>query len=421
MKAKAVLFSAMFCLVSLAAAGPFNVRDFGAKGDGTVKDTAAIQKAIDAAHAAGGGEVLLPAGTYLSGSLFLRSGVDFHLSQGAILKGSPDPADYNSADVAPQNVASSRKGDNTSGGHLILCIGERDVTLRGPGKIDGNVSAFLKDKNGKHPSSKREIVWRTSQMIWFVDSQRIRIRDLEIADAPYWSCFILNCSHVAVTGCHIHTRRQPHTYNGDGLDIDRCKYVTVSDCRIDTADDCITLRASCGNRLSAPQDCAYITVANCVLSSACNAIRLGVGEGKIRHAVFSNLVISDTKTAFNYVASYSPSSRGTDITDVRVSNVIVDALEFCRIHHMYSDVARFDNLYFSGISGQVRNPSRIYAVSKAPFGRICFRNVDLTEGFQTVNAPDVKVHDGTFRELPLSDAERAKLASGIDAHVIRLY
>ena len=125
MKAKAVLFSAMFCLVSLAAAGPFNVRDFGAKGDGTVKDTAAIQKAVDAAHAAGGGEVLLPAGTYLSGSLFLRSGVDFHLSQGAILKGSPDPADYNSADVAPQNVASSRKGDNTSGGHLILCIGHR--------------------------------------------------------------------------------------------------------------------------------------------------------------------------------------------------------------------------------------------------------------------------------------------------------
>ena len=399
----------------------FNVRDFGAKGDGIAKDTAAVQKAIDAAHAAGGGEVLLPAGIYLSGSIFLKSRVDFHLAQGAVLKGSPDPADYNAADVVPQNAASPRKGDNTSGAHLVLCVGQTDVMMRGPGKIDGNVSAFLRDKDGKHPSSKRQIVWRTSQMIWFVDSQRIRISDLEIADAPYWSCFILNCSHVAVSGCYIHTCRNPHTYNGDGLDIDRCRYVTVSDCRIDTADDCITLRASCGKRLSEPQDCAYITVANCVLSSSCNAIRLGVGEGNIHHAVFSNLVISDTKTAFNYVAAYSPTSRGTDITDIRVSNVLIDALEFCRIHHMHSDVARFDNLYFSDISGKVRKPSRLYAVSKAPFGRIRFRNIDLTEGFEAVNAPDVKAEDGTFCELPLSDAERAKLAAGVDAHTIRLH
>jgi hypothetical protein len=88
---------------------------------------------------------------------------------------------------------------------------------------------------------------------------------------------------------------------------------------------------------------------------------------------------------------------------------------------MHSDVARFDNLYFSDISGQVRAPSRLFAVSKTPFGRIRFRNVDLTEGFQTVNAPDVKVEGGIFRELPLSDAERAKLAEGIDAHTIRLH
>lgn len=72
-----------------------------------------------------------PPGRYLSGSLFLRSNIDFHVQAGAVVKGSPDPADYNAADVAPQNGASPRTGDNTSGGHLFLCIAQTNVTLRG--------------------------------------------------------------------------------------------------------------------------------------------------------------------------------------------------------------------------------------------------------------------------------------------------
>ena len=126
--------------VCAANATIFNVRDYGAKGDGATKDTAAIQRAIDDANAAGGGEVLLPKGTYLCGSVFLKSGVDFHLAEGATLKGSPDPADYNALDVAPQNWGRLGSGDNVSGGHLLLCIEQQNVTLRGPGKIDGSES-----------------------------------------------------------------------------------------------------------------------------------------------------------------------------------------------------------------------------------------------------------------------------------------
>ena len=83
---KTLLAASLICGMVSVEAKVWNVRDYGAKGDGVAKDTAAVQRAVDAANAAGGGEVLLPKGTYLSGSVFLKSGVDFHLAEGATLR-----------------------------------------------------------------------------------------------------------------------------------------------------------------------------------------------------------------------------------------------------------------------------------------------------------------------------------------------
>ena len=410
-------FVALCALCASAGDGRtvWNVRDFGARGDGATKDTRAIQSAIDAATAAGGGTVELPRGTYLSGSIWLRSNVDFHLAAGATLKGSGDIADYCAADCCPQNYASPTNGDNTTGGHLVLCVGQRNVTVRGPGRIDGNSDAFLLDEGGRRWDAKGHArMRRPAQMVWFVDSADIRISDLEIADAPYWSCFLLNCDRVWVRGCHIHTqRRRYHTYNGDGLDVDRCRWVTVSDCRIDTADDCITLRASGAKRLADPHDCAYVTIMNCNLSSSCNAIRPGVGEGSIHDAVISNVTISDTRTAFNFVAAYGRTSRGPDIRDVRIANVRIDATDFLKMHHMFSKEAVFDGIVFDGVSGRVTSRSVIRANRAKPFGRVTFRNVELPCGFEAVNA-DVRVEGGSFERIALTDGEIAERNAAMD-------
>ena len=165
----------------MVRAATYDVREFGATGDGVAKDTAAVQKAIDAAHGAGGGTVRLGAGTYLTGSLFLKSNVDLFLDHGATLKGSADRADYNAPDVCPQNSVCSN--ESSFGAHLLLCIEQTNVTVRGTGRIDGSSGAFIAGPDGRNwPGGQRGILWRPSQMLYFVECDGVRVEGVSLID-----------------------------------------------------------------------------------------------------------------------------------------------------------------------------------------------------------------------------------------------
>ena len=269
-------------------------------------------------------------------------------------------------------------GDNISGGHLLLCVEQENVTLRGPGKIDGNVGAFLKMPDGSHPPKKLMIPWRPAQMVWFVESRNIAIRDIELADAPYWSCFIYGCEDVSVERANIHTVRTPHTYNGDGLDIDSSRRVRVTGCRISTADDSITLRAAGQGRLKNDGPCADITVSNCTFSSDCNAIRLGVGNGTIRDCSFHDIKIVDTRYAVNAVGAWSSSpQRGVDISRISFEDMDIDAKGFCKFYYRNATNSVFDTISFSRVRGKVREPSIFDDTPKRPFRNLVFEDVKL--------------------------------------------
>ncbi|MDF2651031.1 MAG: glycoside hydrolase family 28, partial [Paenibacillus sp.] len=268
----------------------YNVRLFGAAGDGKTKDTFAIQQAIEACAASGGGRVVLPAGTYVSGTLFLKSNVELHLASGALLMGSPDQDDYNKTDLFPENTASAR--DFTSGAHLIIAYDQDNVSITGFGEINGNSSAFFGDlppgkfatyrfKNGDHTLGP----WRTGQMVFFCRCRRVAVHDIALRDSPYWTLFVHGCEDVQIRGLTI--TNPPGTRNGDGIDIDCSRYVRVSDCLIRTGDDCITVRGNKRPLGDYAQPCEHIIVTNCVLSSPCNAIRVGVGNGEVRDCLFS--------------------------------------------------------------------------------------------------------------------------------------
>ena len=308
-----------------------NVKDYGAVGDGITKDTAAIQNALDR-----GGTVCFPEGVYLCGSLYLRSNTILEMESGAVILGSPDPEDYNPPDFCPQNSACP--AEKASGAHLIIALETDHVTIRG-GKIDGNRAAFFDPalySRNDFPG------WRPSQMLYFCESSNITLENVEMTDSPYWSCYLHGCSDVILHALKIWN--QKGVWNGDGLDIDCCRRVVVSDCIIDSSDDSIAVRASGKQRLlHAEGVCEDVTVTNCVLRSGQAGIRVGVGNGTIRHCTFSNLVIRDGKFGICMLSTYYPEyfpalAEGVEISDILFSNLYINAQIPIDISSNWADV-----------------------------------------------------------------------------------
>jgi polygalacturonase len=316
----------------------FDVRGFGAVGDGIAKDTAAIQKTIDACADSGGGRVVLPAGRYLSGTIYLKSHVELHLSAGATLLGSGDRADYNADDIFPENPAFST--EQVTGAHLIIAYRQQDVAITGPGTIDGHSTEFFKPlpegivSSYRHKGANFEIKeWRPGQMVFFCRCRGVRVRDANLINTPYWTLFLLGCEDVQIRGLKI--ENPPATRNGDGIDVDCCRNVTISDCIIRSGDDCITLRGN--HRLLGYEDrpCENVVVSNCVLSTPCNASRVGVGDGVIRRCSFSNIVVAEASRAISIICRYATTinnRHGTTIEEIHFSDFTIDACMPLSVH-----------------------------------------------------------------------------------------
>lgn len=355
-----------------------NVRDFGAVGDGVANDTAAIQRAIDA-----GGAVYFPAGTYRSGTLYLQSNGGLELDHGAVLLASADPADYCARNFCVQEWNSHVGNGNHA--HLIVALERENIFIRG-GKFDGNARAFFQGLEIDHehftggpcyPTPR----WRTQQLMFFCESKNIRLTDFRIEDSACWGCFLHGCENVTVSRLHIFN--SPYAGEDDGLDIDCCRFVTVSDCIIDVGDDALTLRGN-ATRLKQPRPCEWITVTNCVLRSAyAHAVRVGVGTGVVRHCVLSNLAIHGSHTAVHINSKFSDPGEGVDISDLAFRNLQVDVEQLVFICLDYKFVRNapsartIRDIVFADISGRVSLPSQIRGNGLGTIAGIAFSDIRL--------------------------------------------
>jgi len=383
--------------------GQFDVKSYGAVGDGVTKDTKAIQAAIDAAADNQGGRVVLNPGVYLSGTIYLKSNVELHLMSGAKLLGSPNKDDYNTT----ERRGSGR--ENVSGAHLVVAYRVKNVSITGQGAIDGNASAFfggLSDTEGMsyrykvRPVDRFSFPWRPGQMVWFCRCKGVSVRDVTLSNSAYWTFLLLGCEDVRVRGLRI--MNPPTTINGDGLGIDSCRNVTVSDCIIRSGDDSLTLRAT----LRATP-CENVVVSNCVLSSPTSGIRIGVGDGIVRRCRLSNIIITDSCKGIVVVSRWSDSSEhGTRIEDIQFSDFSIDCTHPFKIFNSHKAQAiapaGISRLSFKRFNIRSTGFSELLGDSALPLRDISFSDIQWRIAWDDKLAPYTR--DYMLRAAHLEDS-----------------
>lgn len=294
----------------------YNIEDFGAIGDGFVDNADFIQKTINACHEEGGGMVMVPAGkTFLTGPFDFKSNIELYLEKGAIIRANPDEAVYQKS-AFRRNLG---EGTIWIGGE-----GVSDITISGGGTIDGNGVAFMGEElSDAYVLKPFDIIDPRPHLLTFVGVERIKIRDVIFKDAAYWGLHFVGCNDVCLSDISIYNNLKVR--NSDGIDIDHSKNVRISNCHIESGDDCICLK----NRREYEEygPCQDIVITNCTLVSTSCAVKIGSENmDVISRVLFSNCIIKGSSRGIGI----QNRDEGT-VSDIIFSNVIME----CRL---FSDV-----------------------------------------------------------------------------------
>jgi hypothetical protein len=250
----------------------YNIRDFGGKGDGITVDTAALQSAIDACNGDQGGTVLVPAGTFVIGTVEMKSNVTLHISAGGKLLGSADGKQYHAVDEIPLHGDSTLEDGNVA---LIFAVNATNFAIEGPGTIDGQGAQFHSPQRGVPPPSGRGGAQRPYHVLLY-RCQHFRLRDLLLVNCAFHSVRVIQSQYGQFEGLYIHNRVNG---NNDGFHFISSQYMHVSNCDVQSQDDACALFGSC----------KFITITNSTFSTRWSVFRFGGGEAE--NITVSNCVL----------------------------------------------------------------------------------------------------------------------------------
>ncbi|MCP4259994.1 MAG: hypothetical protein GY774_21140 [Planctomycetes bacterium] len=335
---------------NLAKVGTFNVRHYGAVANGSTNDAPAINKAIDACNAAGGGTVFVPTGIYGSGSIQLKSNVTLTLDKGAVLKALPEVMNSwepNSNDKGLMDSAYYHWQASLIWGENL-----RNVRILGPGTLDG--ASLTRSSKVKKGTGDKGIALKLCE--------NIEIRNLNIREGGHYAILATGCENMLIDNVTIKTSR-------DGLNLSQCKDVKVVHCHIDAVryedghpaggDDAIKLGSDLSLGKARPSE--NITIKNCFLASGCNTLQFGTETiGSFKNIRFENIRIMRAGKAGISITS----NDGSVIDGVHYKDITMEKT-FTPIFMKVSDVARVPEGTYK--RGAIRN--------------VTFENITATDCF----------------------------------------
>ena len=421
------------CLTAALPAETINLLQAGGKNDGKTLNTQAIAKAIDRLSAQGGGTLYVPAGTWLTGPITLKSNITLYLESGAVLSFTDD------FDAYMPYVEMRYEGVVMKSFHpLIYAYEARNITIKGRGTLEGNGQAWWQEawriegalaKN--EPSQPTR--WQQSfaqanadlqlepESDWtntlrrqffrppFIQLYRcedILIEGLHIQNSPFWTVNPEFCDNLNITGLTI---RNPHSPNTDGINPSSCRNVHISNCHISVGDDCITIKSGRdrqGREYAAP--CENITVTNCTMLAGHGGVVIGSEmSGDVRKVTISNCVFDGTDRGIRIKSSRG---RGGIVEEIRVDNIVMKDIkkEAVTLSLFYGRSTEepvsertpvFRNIHISNMTGsQVKSVGNILGIPEMPISDISLYNVnvDAESGFVVSDAQRITLKDVTL-------------------------
>lgn len=396
----------------------FDIREFGAIGDGATLNTQAINEAVEACARAGGGVVYVPPGRYLTGTVRLQSHVTLELESGARLLGSESPDDYPLVE-SPWGGRGPRER-----AALIYAEDADNITITGRGTIDGQGAIWWKrvrlgnpEKYPPGPQTDEEraeaakLAQGRPNLIRFVRCDDVVIEQVNLCDSPSWTVHPMFCDRLRVEGISIKSPGEM-AHNTDGINPESCSNVQILHCRIDTGDDGITIKSGkneLGREMGRP--CENITIANCVVYRAHGGVTIGSEmSGGVRNVVVSNCVFQGTD---NGIRLKTERGRGGVVEGLVVSNIVMQDVPFPFHMTMFytkgGDPSRAEaidegtpalrDMQFSNITARGAKAAGVMmGLAEMPIEGVTFSNVHIEsgEGFEITNAKDVVFLDSTI-------------------------
>lgn len=296
--------------------------------------TDAFKQAVERLNAQGGGTIYVPAGSYHTRSIQLKSNMVLHLEAGALLDFTDDIENYEVISMEFEGIAGSMYKP------LIFASGEENVAVTGQGKMNGNGQRWWKESKG--------LPHRRPYFVCFDHCKHVRLEGITLENSPVWTVHPIYSEDVVIHGVKI--KNPADSPNTDGIDPDSSRNVRISDCIIDVGDDCIAIKSGTEDTPD-KQPCENITITNCNMLHGHGGVVIGSEmSGCVRNVTISNCVFQETDRG---IRLKTRRQRGGAMENMVFENIVMDKVMCPFVFNMY---------YYCGARGKEK-----HVWDKAPY------------------------------------------------------